>query len=446
MLPEGTKERLPAAWDARLRERVFGMAGDARTVRGPFSFPGFSSFWWAATASSFGTYVTTLALQVLVVDTLGGTAFDVGLVNGARWVPYLLLGLVLGAVVDRIRRKPLLVATDAGRAVLLVAIPALSVLGVLSVPVLIGFVIVFGLLSLLNDAAHPSFLTRLVPPSVLLRANARLDQSGSVAQTSGPAIAGALVTAVGAPLAVLVDAATYLFSAVATSRISVVEPPPRRTAPVHLRRDVAEGMRWVYRHRMLAPQAISRHAWFVFNAMLGTAFVPFVLLGLGLTAFELGLALAAAGLGGLFGALASARLGLRLGVGWTVVGTQVLGAVGWIVIALAPAGTAPGSRIVTVAVLAVGQFVFGVSLGASNANEMGYQQSVTPDGLQSRMNTTIRSVNRAAIVLGAPLGGLLADGIGFRPTLLMGATGFVVAAVALALSPFRGARHGDPVG
>lgn len=421
------------------------MTEDASAARGPFSFPGFPAFWWAATVSAFGTYITTLALQVLVITTLSGTAFDVGLVNAARWVPYLALGLIVGAIVDRVRRKPLLVSTDAGRGVLLLAIPALSAAALLSLPVLIAFVLVFGLLSLLHDAAHPSFLPRLVPPSVLLPANARLDQSASVAQTSGPAIAGALVTAVGAPLAVLADAVTYLFSAAVTSRIRVVEPATDRNAPRHLRADIAEGMRWVYRHRVLAPKAVSGHAWFVFNAMLGTTYVPFVLLGLGLTAFELGISLAGAGVGGLLGALMSTRLGLRWGVGKTVIGTQLLGAVGWIVIGLGSAAVDPDARILTLAVLTVGQFIWGVSLGASNANEMGYQQSITPDAMQSRMNITIRSLNRAAIVVGAPLGGLLADQLGFRPTMAIGAAGFVVVAAVLACSPYRRARHGDPV-
>ena len=417
------------------------MAGGSRASKGPLAFPGFAPFWWASTVSDFGTYITTLALQVLVVTTLAGTSFDVGLVNAARWLPYLALGLVVGALVDRVRRKPLLVATDVARAVLLVTIPVLSVAGWLSLPVLLAFVVVFGLCSLLNDAAHPSFLARLVPPSALLGAHARLDQSASVAQTSGPAIAGALIAALGAPAAVLVDAATFAFSALATWRIrlveSVVEPDPGR----RLRAEIAAGLRWVYGHRTLAPMAITGHAWFVFNAVLGTAYVTFVLRALDLSAFELGLTLAAAGVGALIGALAAAGVGQRWGAGWAVIAAHVLGAAGWVVIALAPTG----DLVVTVVVLAFGQAVWGLSLGLSNANEMGYRQSITPDALQSRMNTTIRSLNRAAIVIGAPLGGLLADQIGFRPTLAIGAAGFVATATALALSPFRHARHGDPV-
>lgn len=421
------------------------MTESAGTSRGVFALPGFAAFWWASSVSDFGTYITTLALQVLVITTLGGTALDVGLVNGARWVPYMVLGVVIGAVVDRVARKPLLVASDAARAVLLLAIPALSAAGWLSLPVLIVFVAVFGLASLLNDAAHPSYLARLVPPPALLPAHARLDQSASVAQSSGPAIAGALVSAIGAPLAVLLDAATYAFSAVATWRIAVIEPPPQPRQGRRLRAEIAQGLRWVYGHRVLAPLTIIRHVWFFFNAVLGTTFVPFVLLGLGLSAFELGLALAAAGIGGLLGALVSTRAGLRWGAGRMVVAAYALGALGWLVIAAAPTAATSSERVATVVVLAAGQLVWGISSGLSNANEMGYQQSITPDALQSRMGTTIRSINRAAIVIGAPLGGLIADQVGFRPTLTIGAAGFTITAAALACTPFRRARHGDPI-
>nr|QQZ49200.1 MFS transporter [Phenylobacterium glaciei] len=138
--------------------------------------PGFLAFWTAETVSEFGSYVTTLALQVLVVLTLHGSATQVGLLNASRWLPYLVLGLILGALVDRWRRKPILVATDLGRALLLGVIPGLWLLGWLSLPILMVFVALFGVLTLLNDAASQSFVPRLVSAPDLLAANARLDQ------------------------------------------------------------------------------------------------------------------------------------------------------------------------------------------------------------------------------------------------------------------------------
>jgi MFS family permease len=396
--------------------------------------------------SDFGSCATTLALQVLVVLTLHGSAADVGFVNASRWLPYLLFGLVAGALVDRRRRQPILVVSDIGRGILLGVIPLLWLVGSLTIPLLMAFMAVFGILSLLNDAAFQSFLPRLVSPSSLLAANARLDQSSSVAQTSGPVVAGALVTALGAPVAVLIDAVSYLFSGAAIASIRLSEPaPPTHGRSPALRREIGEGLRWVYRHRMLAPLAITSHGWFLFNAMLGTVFVPFALLELHVSAFELGVTLAAAGVGGLLGSSLSTRAGLTWGAGRTVIACNALMPLAWGIIAVAPASGQGHSHWFGVELVGVGQFFVGLAMGVANANEMGYRQAVTPDVLQGRMNTTMRSFNRAMIVVGAPGGGLLAGAIGYRPTLWIAIAGFGLVAVALAGSPFRGARHGDPV-
>src|SRR5690349_4400448 len=114
---------------------------------------GFARLWTASTVSAFGTYVTVLALQVLVVDVLDGDALDVGLVNAARWAPYLLVGLLAGVLVDRVRRRPLLVATDVLCAVVLATIPVLAATGHLAVGWLVVLMAVFGLCTLVGDAA-----------------------------------------------------------------------------------------------------------------------------------------------------------------------------------------------------------------------------------------------------------------------------------------------------
>jgi len=136
--------------------------------------PGFLRFWTASTISGFGTYVTTLAIQVLVVITLHEGAGGVGLVSSARWLPYLLFGLVAGVLVDRSRRRPLLVATDLGCGLLLIAVPVLALTHHLTIVVLMAFMVVFGLMSLVNDAASQSYVPRLVPSGLLTPANARL--------------------------------------------------------------------------------------------------------------------------------------------------------------------------------------------------------------------------------------------------------------------------------
>jgi MFS family permease len=410
------------------------MAGDGRREERLRDCPGFVRFWTAATVSGFGTYVTTLAVQVLIVVTLHEGAAGVGLVSAARWLPYLLFGLVIGVLVDRSRRRPLLVTTDFVRAGLLLAIPALALTHQLTITVLTAFMVVFGLMSLVNDAASQSLVPRLVPGHVLTWANARLDQSDAVAQTSGPALAGGLVSLLTAPWAVLVDAGSYLISGLLLLRIPVVEPPSRRVAVRGIRSEAIEGLQWVYRHRTLKPFAISTHAWFLCFSVVNVIVPPYALRTLGLSALGLGVALAAGGIGGLAGALVATRLGTQIGVGRVVVASHAGMAAAVAVVALSSGGW--GGWVV----FGLGELMLGLSMGVSNANSMGYRQSITPDRLQGRMNATMRSINRAMIVIGAPLGGLLADAIGFRVVLWITVAGFLMVATGLSATPYRNAR------
>ncbi len=175
--------------------------------------PLFIRFWVASTVSDFGTYITTVALSVLILVVLNGTAVDQGLVNAARWAPYLMFGLVAGVWVDQTRKRTVLIAGDLGRGFVLSVLCVTALLGVLSIPALLILIFLFGTLALMSDAAYQSFLPQLVPRPLLVKANARLQQSDTVAQTSGGAIAGGLVALVSAPFALLIDSVSYFFSA-----------------------------------------------------------------------------------------------------------------------------------------------------------------------------------------------------------------------------------------
>ncbi|MBO0811558.1 MAG: MFS transporter, partial [Microlunatus sp.] len=340
--------------------------------------------------------------------------------------------------IDRVRRRPVLVITDIGRAVLLVAIPLLAITGRLSITTLVIFMVIFGLFSLLHDAGSQSFLPRLVPRSLLPAANARLDQAGAVIQTSGPALAGLLVKIISAPWAVLVDAASYVASALLMITSPVPEPAAGAITARQVLRDAREGVRWFYRHPMLAPLAINTNAWFVCNAAAGAVLTPYAVRTLGFGSLTFGLAMAAAGVGSLIGALSAVRLGNAVGPGWAVIGCRGFDAVGWAIVALSPAAGWLGWFS-----FGLGQFVIGLGMGASNTHEMGYRQMVTPDQLQGRINAIGRSTNRAMIVIGAPLGGFLGEAAGYRPLLWGCVAGFTVVAITLGLSRFRRARYED---
>jgi MFS family permease len=401
-----------------------------------FAYPGYARFWSADTVSTFGTYITTVALPTLAVLVLKASDTQVGLLNGARWTPYLLFGLLAGVVADRYRRRPILVAADLVRGSLLAAVAVLAALHMVNIYELAAFVFVFGVLSLLYDAAHQSYLPRLVPPGSLTVANARLEQTTALAQTTGPFIGGSLVAAIGAPFSMAIDAVSYLASGLTLATIRVPEPVPQAQAR-NLKREVREGLRFVYRDPVMRAYALTLHARFFFASIIGTVFTLFVLRDLGAgsprAAFGLGLVLAAGGVGAVLGNGMSQRLG-RGGVGRVMVGERLAEPVAWSLAALAVSGPAGWAMV------AGAQFFAWAALGASGPNEMAYRQSATPDRLQGRVNATVRSLNWGTITFGAPIGGLLAQHLGYRPALWAGVAGMACSGVVAALSPLRRAR------
>ena len=398
----------------------------------------FLLYWRADAVSGFGSYVTLFALQALVVLTLDGSAADVGWLNAARFLPYLVFGLVVGAIVDGRRRLPLMVSADLVQAAVLLAIPLMWWLGLLSMPILMLIVIAYGTASVVNVAAAMSVLPRLVEARHLQPAHARIDGTDAVASTAGPALAGLLVSAVGAPLAILVDSLSYVYSALTLRRIDLDEPAPRTGVTAKgLLGDVVDGVRWIYRGSGLAALALSTHAWFVGNAVVGVVLAPYVLSTLDLTAFQFGIVGAAGGVGAVVGAVVTTWVGRRLGTGRTIIVCHVVTTLGVIAMVLAGQQMTPGW---TMAALVLGQGLYGLAMGMSNSHETSYRQLVTPDELQARTNTTMRSLNRGIVVIIAPVAGILADSFGIQTMLVVAAVIFALVAVGLAATSFRNVR------
>jgi predicted MFS family arabinose efflux permease len=398
----------------------------------------FLRYWRADAVSGFGTYVTVFALQALVVLTLHGSAADVGWLNAARWLPYLVFGLVVGAIVDGRRRLPLMVTSDLLQAFLLTSIPLLWWLDLLSLPAVLLIVLSYGTVSLVNAAAAMSLLPRLVEPQHLQPAHARIDGADAVSLTAGPALGGLLVAAIGAPMAVLVDSLSYVYSALTLRKIDLREPATRTGVTARgLLREVTEGVQWIYRGSGLTTLEVSTHAWFVGHAVVGVVLAPYILRTLDLSASMFGIIGAAGGAGAILGATLTTKVGRRLGTGRTIIACHLVTTLGVIAMVLAGQGMAPAG---TVTVLVVGQSLYGLAMGMSNSHQMSYRQLVTPDELQARTNTTLRSINRGVIVVVAPLAGVLADAWGIRPTLVLAAAIFTLVAAGLGASSFRDAQ------
>ncbi|GAB3631477.1 hypothetical protein GCM10027421_08300 [Microbacterium shaanxiense] len=419
--------------------------GDGGRPREVLLIRAFALFWSATTMRALGGTIAGVAFQVLIVSAIGASAFEIGVLSSLSVVPYLFLGLIVGALMDRWRRQRTLVVTSVGRAVVLGTVPVLLLLDALGFWSLAAVILVLGTLTLFADSASQPFLPHIVPRGSLVMANARLGQSETVAGTAGPALGGVLLNLLGAPLLFAFDAAMNAVSAVLQSRIAVDEAPrSARAHGRHIGHDILEGMRYTYRHRTLRPLALSVHVWFLGNSIVATVFAVFVLRELRLEPWAFGLALACGGVGGFVGALLAPALGRRMGAGHAILLGRMLVVVPWAAVALSPV-SASTDPVVLLLLISSAQFVHGLSMGVEDANEMGYRQAAAPDAMQGRMNSTIRTMNRAIFFFGALLAGALATFWGYSLTLGAAAVIFAAAAAVVAFSPLRLARHDDAV-
>jgi MFS family permease len=421
-------------------------SADSGRPREVLRIPAFALLWSATTIRAFGSAIAGVAFQVLIVTVLDATPVQISILTALGVAPYVFLGLIVGALMDRWRRQRTLVISSVGRAILLGSVAVLLVVHAIDFWSLAVVIVILGVLTLFADSAAQPLLPLVVPRSSLVIANARLGQSGTVAGTAGPALGGALLNLLGTPILFAFDAVINAVSAVLQSRIKVEERRPApRTPGHHIGHDIVEGLRYTYRHRTLRPLAISIHAWFLGNSIVMTVFAVFVLRQLDLAPWAFGISLACAGVGGFLGALVAPRLGARLGAGRAILLGRALAILPWLTLAVAPLDAASG-LVVLLTVVSAAQFVFGLSIGIEDANDTAYRQAVAPNAIQGRMNSTIRTVNRVVFFVGALLTGLLATWVGFRVSLGIAAAMFLVAAAVIVFSPLRTARHeGEPI-
>lgn len=418
-------------------------SGDGGRPREVLRIRAFALFWSATTIRAFGGTIAGVAFQILIVTVLAASPFEIGVLSALGVVPYLFLGLIVGALMDRWRRQRTLVITSIGRAIVLGAVPVLLLSDALDFWSLAAVILMLGVLTLFADSAAQPLLPHLVDRRSLVMANARLGQSETIAGTAGPALGGALLNLFGAPMLFAFDAAINAVSAVLQSRIEVTESePPPRVHGRHIGHDIVEGMRYTYGHRTLRPLALSIHVWFLGNSIVATVFAVFVLRELNLEPWAYGVALACGGLGGFAGALLAPSIGARLGAGRAILVGRLLVIVPWAVLALAPI-TASTALALLLPLIAAAQFVYGLSMGIEDANDIGYRQAVAPDAIQGRMNSTIRTMNRVIFFVGAVLAGVLATFWGYSLTLGIAAVIFASAAAVVVFSPLRDARHED---
>lgn len=391
----------------------------------------FRRLWLGQSASQLGEHASLVILPLFAVLTLGAGAAELGVLRAVGQTPILLFSLLAGACVDRWRARTVMVFTDAGRALAWGAVAAAGLLGRLGLPALFVVAFAVGALSVFFDVAYQTLLVRLVGRDRLVLGNSALEGSRSAAQTGGPAVGGALVSALSAPVAAACAALLFASSFLSVRRIRGTEALPEPSSrPPRLRRRIHEGLRFVAGDACLRTVCLASAAFQCSLAALMTVYLLFLPRELRLSGAEVGLVLAATGPGAVVGSLLAARLPRRFGHGVVLVSAAALGDGVFLCVPALHGSSAP-----TVCALLVVNFVFGAGGQLVNVTVMAVRQAVTPDGMQGRAAATITWVGMGLTPLGSLLGGLLAREWGLRTSLLVTAAAMLLSPALMALSP-----------
>lgn len=398
--------------------------------------PDFLTLWAGQAVSQIGSQVSFLALPLVAALALDASPLEMGLLTAAGAMPALIVGLHAGAIVDRHRRRPILIGGDLGRAAVLGLVPLAWAAGELSIGLLYAVVLLTGLLGLFFDLAYQAFLPAIVPRERLVEGNAKLELSNTAAQVAGPGLAGGLIQLLTAPVAIALDAASYLVSALFLARIRTPEPAPLRpNRTSRMVAEIREGVGLVFGDARLRSLVGGRGLLELFNAMLEAVFVLYVTRALGLGPAVIGIIFAFGSAGFIVGALLPGRLSARFGLGPAMVGGLALVALSDLIVPLAS-----GARWVVVPLLVVAQFCFGLGMTVFNVNQISLRQAIVPGPLRGRAAATVRVVLAGVVPIGALLGGLLGGAIGPRETLVLAALGELAAALWIWRSPLGQVR------
>ena len=397
----------------------------------------FHALWLGQSVSFVGSAVTRVALPLTAVLVLDASAAEMGWLTAAQHLPMAIFGLVAGVWVDRMRRRPILVAADLLRGLLLATVPVAYALGGLSLAQLLVVAFGTGSLYVVAAVADRAYLPTLLDKAQLVRGNSRIWFSMSVAQTAGPGLAGLLVGWLTAPFAIAVDAVS--FGAAAALLLSIRDRearPPHRGA--HVVADIRDGIEFVRRHPLLRPLVIGGAIHNICSTMIVAVYFVYLPRDLLVGPELLGGILLTSGLGALIGSSLSPRVTRGIGIGPTLVVTQLFTGVSRLLIPLAA-----GPLWAVVAVLVASEVLLGAMRPMFNIAQISLRQAIIPADAMGRVNATIGFVLWGLTPLGALAGGYLGEAIGLRLTLAIAGAGVLLATGWLALSELPTQRHLD---
>ena len=391
----------------------------------------FLKLWSAQTTSVFGSELASLAYPLTAIIVLQATTFQIGFLQASGMAAAALVGLFAGVIADRVRRKPLLITADLGRALLASSIPLAAFFGVLRIEQLYLVAFFSGALSILSMVAGAAFLPSLLEKEQLVEGNSKFGTTESAAMIAGPSLSGALVQILTAPIAIVIDAVSFFVSALFVWRIRAPEVLIEKEKR-NIWTEIGEGLRFVYGNRILRPLAESIALYFLFRQIVLTLFTLYAIRVLGLEPLLLGVIFSALGFGFLFGALTVKPITQRFGIGRTMIGANLLN-----IFAIALVPLASGSTTFIVTLLIVSHFFHAFGVQLSGINLMSLRQAITPNHLQGRMTASFRFVNVGMMMFGALIAGALGEWIGLRETMAIGAVGMLFPFLRLLFSPVR---------
>ena len=411
-------------------------------MRNPFNAPlwqntAFVRVWSAATISIFGSLVTRIALPLAAILVLGAGAFEVAVLRSLELGATLLVGLVAGAWVDRLRRRPVLIRADLGRAALLASIPVAFAFGVLTFWQLLAVSGLAAILTTFFDAADNAYLPTIVERDRLVDANAALAASGSASEFMAFGVSGFLVQLLTAPLAIAVDALSFVGSALLLGSIKREEgaPPPKADREPVLD-EIRDGLRLVIHDPVLRSFAGAQMALSALWGIFGATWFLFVLEELDLGPAVLGVVAGVGGFSSFIGAIVASRATRRWGIGPVAIWAMVLSAIGNAFIPLAPAGL----PLLAVGCLVVQQLVADSAVTVYDITEVSVRQTLVRDRALGRVASTFQVASGLAQLVATLGAGLLAEVIGLRATAWLAPLGGLLAAGILWASPVRALR------
>ncbi len=407
-------------------------------MKGLWRHADFMKLWTGQSISELGSRITRDGLPLAAVLVLRATPSQMGLLAAVGSAPVLLTGMLAGVWVDRLPRRPILIAADLGRAAVLASIPIAALLGLLSIWQLYIALALTGVLTVFFDVAYEAYLPGLVGRESIVEGNTKLAFSSAAAEVAGPGLAGFLIQAVTAPIAILLDALSFLLSVLSLAVIRKPEPPPSPAGPRKpIGHEVGEGIRAIWGNRVLRAFILSGGTRSFFGNFYAALYGLYAIRELGMGPAALGLTIAMGGVGDLIGALVAGPLVRRYGLGPTLIGTFALGSSAAFLIPLAG-----GPVLVAVLLLMVAQLVGDMLRTVYTINEVSVRQTITPDRLLGRTNAGIQLSVAGVGPVGALAGGVLGEMIGVRATLAVAAMGGLAAGLWLLFSPVRNLGEG----